>query len=116
MKYVNQVVSVLLACSILISAIVICRKIENATDMVNAELSNLSREFQLYLNEENTDNDEEILSLHQAASYLKITDVADLLRMVENGELQGTYFQSSSGEYFFVREKLYQWCLLQTEQ
>lgn len=83
--------------------------------MLDTKLSDLSRQLQLYANEETSDHDEDILSLYQAASYLKINDAAALLQMVESGELEGTYFQFSSGRYYFVREKLYQWCLSQTE-
>ncbi len=115
MKYINQILTILLICAIIISAIFICLKIESMTSILTTKLSS-SDNRHIYLHEDNPDKGQEILSLHETASYLNINDAADLVQMLEEGELQGTYFQSSSGDYFFVKEKVYQWCISRTEQ
>ena len=102
----NQIVAILLACSVVVSAMIISKEIRNGSQMLSDKLSDFGSEHLM--------SQKDILSMYDASLYLKINE-ADLESMIEQGLLQGTYFKKSDGNYLFVREKLYQWCLQQTE-
>lgn len=108
----NQIVAILLACSVVVSAMIISKEIRNGSQMLSDKLSDFGSEH--LLSQTYEEDDEDILSMYDASLYLKINE-ADLESMIEQGLLQGTYFKKSDGNYLFVREKLYQWCLQQTE-
>lgn len=119
MKNKNHIVFILLACAIIISTIIstmfICYKIDSTMNTLNVTLSNFSGKISsLSQNGQNTAEEDVILSVYEAASYLN-ADVEVVRQMIESGELQGTYFETPDGGYSFVKEKLYQWCLSHTE-
>lgn len=106
------VLVILLACSVVVSATIISKEIKSSSQMLSEKLSDMGSE--LLLSQTYEEDDEDILSMYDATLYLKINE-ADLESMIEQGLLQGTYFKKPDGNYLFVREKLYQWCLQQTE-
>lgn len=113
-KYSNQILTILLICSILISAGMICEEIAIAGRSISSGLGTVG--WELYKIGEAFEPEEDFLRENPAAMYMNV-ELEQFRVMFENGELEGTYYQSpSTGEIFFSREKLNEWLLEKIEE
>ncbi len=112
LQIVKCILIFLLVVTVAVSTFFICTTMKTCANTISLAAGSASAYSSLDSDSEHLEQD--VLSMYYAQIYLHM-DEDNIMQMIESGELDGTYFQAPGGSYHFVRERLYQWCLDQTQ-